>query len=48
MFFVFDCTAHEGYAFSTPFRWLARLGSRLLTAWTGRTYDYEAMNGRKD
>lgn len=43
MYFVFDCTTLDGYAFSTPFKWVARLGSHILTKATGRVHDYENM-----
>lgn len=47
MFFVFDCTKAEGYAFSTPYRFIAVIGSRLLTRFTGLVHDYESMTGHK-
>lgn len=43
MYFIFDCTEAEGYAFVTPYKWVAVLGSRFLTKWTGHVHDYENM-----
>jgi hypothetical protein len=45
MYFVFDCTVAEGYAFSTPYRWVAVLGSRILSRLTRRVHDFENMTG---
>ena len=45
MYFIFDCTTAEGYAFSTPYRWVAHLGAVILTKATRRVHDYENMAG---
>lgn len=45
MYFVFDCTATEGYAFSTPYHWVARFGAIILTKTTRRFHDYANMAG---
>lgn len=45
MYAVFDCTKATGFAFQTKNKWIALLGSRVLTKTTDRVHDYDTGFG---
>lgn len=47
MYAVFDCTKATGFTFQTKNKWVAFIGSRILTKTTGRVHDYDTAFGTK-